>query len=112
MTTKTAPLFRFIVAASNASGIAEEYILKPSRQSRSQLGEKLYFLACRLRWLACIYAYEKGMTRGEITEAGNFHAATVYQAGDKLREMKENKPLCRMLRDILGELAAMDGRKA
>ena len=112
MTTKTAPLFRFIAAASNASGIAEEYILKPSRQSRSQLGEKLYFLACRLRWLACIYAHEKGMKRCEITEAGKFHAATVYQAGDKLREMKENKPLGRMLRDILGELDAMDGGKA
>jgi len=51
------------------------------------------------------------MKRAEITEAGNFHAATVYQAGDKLREMKDDKPLCRMLRDILGELAAMDGRK-
>jgi hypothetical protein len=112
MTTKTAPLFKFIVAASNASGIAEEHILKPSRESRSQRGEKLYFLACRLRWLACIYAHEKGMKRSEITEAGKFHAATVYQAGDKLREMKENKPLCRMLRDIMGELAAMDGRKA
>jgi hypothetical protein len=111
MTTKTAPLFKFIVAASNASGIAEEYILKPSKESRSQRGEKLYFLACRLRWLACIYAHEKGMTRAEITQAGKFHSATVYQAGDKLREMKENKPLCRMLRDIMGELAAMDGRK-
>ena len=112
MTTKTAPLFQFIVAASNASGISEEHILKPTMQIRSALGDKLYFLACRLRWLACIYAYEKGMKRGEIKLAGGFHLATVYHAATKLREMKDDKPLCRMLRDIMGQLAAVDGGKA
>lgn len=111
MNTKTMPLFQFIAAASNASGITQEHILYPSQTVRALIGNHLYFTACRLRWMACIYAEENGMKKSEITKAGGFHVGTVYQARKEMDAMKMDKPLCRILRDTLKELAAIDGRK-
>lgn len=105
-------VLKFIDAAAHVTGLDPEHIRNPTRKLRMDLPSAQYYLHCRLRWLACIYAEENGMTKGEIIRANNFNGNVPYYAWGALPAIKADKSLCRILRDIMGHLAAMDGRTA
>lgn len=103
-TTTQSPIRDFIDAAAKISGIKASIILHPTANHMQTLGKEQYYLACRLRWLSAIHGKEQGMKRMEIVKATGWSENITYTAEYNLRQMKLNKPLCRMLRDIMNEL--------
>jgi len=104
MTTTANPITEFIRVAAKISGIEESIIMHPSQSHMTILGREKYYLACRLRWLACVYAREQGMGRMEIIRQTSWSESITYNAESAMSTMKQDKPLCRMLRAIMGEL--------
>ena len=104
MITATNPVFQFIEAASRVTGFDFNRIVCPRPIHKANGGKRNYSVCCRLRWLASIYAEERGMSKRAIIELTGWNCNVPYNAQKELRMMKDDKPLCRILRDVMGEI--------